>query len=115
MSRPDQGELKDRKLLYCIFCKEISAYKTEQHKEYKNHLEIGHKVSNGLMNVVAINFLGKNEKIKLIEQAKKCTERGAIFNCVLFYNVEFVVGEFIYYKNHLNKTTFNGRRPQNIE
>ena len=101
MSRAGQGELCDRTLLYCIFCKDISTFKIEEHKEYKTHLEKGHKVGGELMNLVAINFLGKNVKAELIEQAKNNTKKGDLFNCGLCFNVSFVVGEFFHYKKHL--------------
>ena len=69
MQGPDLGHLLDKAYFHCVFCNELSTFRTEQHKEYKEHIETVHKISDELNTVYSLNFLCITEKEDLIREA----------------------------------------------
>ena len=103
MQGPDLGHLLDKSYFYCVFCKELSTFRTKQHKEYKDHVETVHNISDELNTVYSLNFLCITEKEDLIREAKQCIKKGDIFSCGLCSDDQFVFGELLLFKKHLEK------------
>ena len=62
---------------YCLYCKKkISPFKHQQKYEYNNHLKTYHQVICDFNVLYLINFMNKEKKTEIINQAKKVVVKG---------------------------------------
>ena len=93
--------------LYCVFCKE-TVYIKEQ--EFNTHMKLGHGISSHLDILLAINFINKLDKVRIVSRIKENltqTKNNKYFPCLFCHtNGEektFRLAKLIEFKIHLQE------------
>ena len=102
MIAPNTGESPDEVFFYCLFCEKVSTFRREHYDRFEGHMKSVHKVVTNLETATKVNFLNKENKNIIVDQAKAVAKKGDTFSCGLCSDsIEFVLGETKSFKSHM--------------
>ena len=102
MITPNIGESPDENVFYCLFCEKVTTFKSENYERFEGHMKSVHMVVTNLDTAAKVNFLKKEKKDMIVDQAKAVAKKGETFFCGLCSDCsEFVLGKTNKFKAHM--------------
>ena len=102
MIAPDTGESPDEDVFYCLFCEKVTTFRNENYDRFEGHMKNVHMVVTNLDTATKVNFLKKEKKNIIVDQAKAVAKKGETFFCGLCSDSsEFELGETKTFKSHM--------------